>query len=203
MPGLNEKISRHVEMLSSFSNVKTFLGREFLTWLWYRVESNQNPIEICFSDGIGKHEVTFWVDDKVVLESSATNVHQHSLKGGNPSQSAEAAAALQSGKYIKEMKIGIHVAGIGDFTAIFDCRDLSPRSLKLPESSREPDEAQAETPSSLHTRITQTEIFLYVIDTMFSNFLDARIDNSWENEELGKIRNWIKRRHASRDKVFH
>ena len=38
---------------------------------------------------------------------------------------------------VRELKIGLNVKGVGEFTSILNCEDLSPRSLKLPNPNGE------------------------------------------------------------------
>lgn len=191
--------SAKIEELSSLltmSKAKGFLGREFLTWLWFQSEL-ADSLHLDLKDG-GTAICRIWIDDRVVLESSAAKAHIYSLRGGEPSQSIETAAALQSGKMAKQLKIGIDIDDMGEFTAVLNAQDLTPRSLSLPvlanqdASQGTPADTAASEPLAL--RLQQTELFLNVLDALFSLFLDERTDAKWEDEGVEKIRTWIKTR---------
>src|SRR5262249_10437759 len=108
-----------VEHLTNLSKAKGFLGREFLTWLWYMAETYEDHLT---TSGPSGEEIAFdiWVDDRLVLEATggSASSHENVMKGGDPSQSYEAAAALGTGKTVKELKLGINAKGYGEFTAI-------------------------------------------------------------------------------------
>jgi hypothetical protein len=181
----------HVNKLADISKAKDFLGAEFLTWLWHQTESEGKNIE--FTDS---NRRTFsghmWVDDRVSLESPTSLVHHQTLRGGEPSRSAEAAAALESGKIVKELKVGIEIFDVGEFIATLDAATLSPRSLNLPVLI---DDAVTENRNNaVEARIEQVELYLDLIDHLFKKFLESRIENNWETHQVNDIRTWIKER---------
>ena len=102
--------SSQVEYLTTLVAAKRFLGRDFLTWLWYQAETRKSPVSIDSQTLEEKLKVDFWVDDRAILEATeGSDVHEHVLKGYKQSQSAEATAALMSGKTVKELKLGLNV----------------------------------------------------------------------------------------------
>jgi hypothetical protein len=193
------KFQEHVDNLASISRAKAFLGKEFLTWLWYVSEKSKSL------DGVaGKYEVDIWVDDRLVLESSSGKSHVNSLKGGEPSQSREAAIGLSLGKTVKELKLGVNVRGVGEYTAVlnsdgFSTDGLAPKSVKLPtfDDTADGDRDDEDSPT-VTLRLKQTQIFVKVLDGLFAKFMDERSSDKWENDSLAKIKSWIKtRREAS------
>lgn len=190
--------------LLTMSKAKGFLGREFLTWLWYHSEIS-DEMDVISKDGVSI-PCRIWIDDRIVMESSSAKAHIYSLRGGDPSQSIETAAALQSGKLVKQLKIGMDINEIGEFTAVLNADDLTPRSLALPpvpELQGATSEDQEQKSSPLGIRVEQTEAFLKVLDGLFSQFLDERIQPKWETEGVEKIRAWIKNRSASEGEILH
>lgn len=195
--------SEHVDQLTTVTKSKAFLGREFLTWLWYVAETSKDPHIAQIVNG-ERPEVEFqlWVDDRIVLESGNANAHQSVMKGGDPSQSGEASVALQSGKTVRELKIGLHIKDLGDFTANLHCDDLNPRSLKLPASGSR-DEGKVDALPVL-VRIRHTQMFLEIIDHLFKRFLDLRTQKDWDNMHVLHIRDWVKQKSSgSRAKQVH
>lgn len=188
----------HVEYLANLARAKGFLGREFLTWLWYLSETKDGSLSLPNRFHKGEDlEVDFWVDDRLGLEGTSGYTHENFFKGGDPSRSAEAQAALRSGKTVKQLKLGIRVEGTGEFTAVLNADDLNPRSLKLPPVDK--DDAQAKSPDAdpevpLMARIRQTEIFLSALDGLFAKFLEERVEESWESSGIEGVRAWVKAR---------
>ena len=179
-------MTTHIENLVKLPQSKTFIGSEFLTWLWYQSESTSMPMSVKKSGG-KEYEVHVWIDDKVILESPLSQVHTNALKGGTPSQSPEAQIALQTGKSVKQAKIGMDISGHGEFIFTLDSQDLSPRGVKLPEIQGEDDEKSA----TIDIRIAQLEALSHAIDATFAQFINQRTKRDWEEQGLETIKKWI------------
>lgn len=188
----------HVEQLTTLSKAKGFLGREFLTWLWYVAETQKETLSLEPLDKEGEIEVDLWVDDRIVLEAATGQSHQNVMKGGDPSASREAEAALSTGKTVREMKLGMNVKGAGEFTAILNCDDLNPRGLKLPQRDKEDGAAPSEDLPVIQ-RLRHLEIYLSALDSLFARFLSVRTEDGWEKGGLADMRAWIKKRQSKAD----
>lgn len=197
----NEALLSHVDRLLSTSKSKSFLGREFLTWLWYYVEKSESPFTIKSPKNTETYTIDLWIDDRIVLDSPNGRAHVQTLKGGDPSRSLEAASALLTGKSVKEMRLGFHLNSMGDFTFTLNSQDLSPKSISLPEPSS--DSEQDQQVSLLSFRLKATEVLVDIIDGCFSMFLDQRIDQSWQDEGLGAIKKWIRTKKTDLETTLH
>lgn len=191
---------QHIENLTTLSRAKGFLGREFLTWLWYTAETKKDRLTIFGPQSSQKYELDLWIDDRLLLESSSGLSHENLLKGGDPSHSEEAAAALQSGKMVRELKLGVNITGLGDFHGIFSCDNLTPRGLKLPDAEAD-DTGKKELP--LARRLALTEHFLEAMDGLFALFLESRTADEWSSKDLPKLKQWIKSRGESSKPTLH
>lgn len=186
--------SPHLDELMTLGRSKSFLGREFLTWLWYLAETMQERLRL---EVAGQNvEIDLWVDDRLVLEGNAAMSHQNVMKGGDPSHSQEASASLATGKTVREMKLGLRVKDGGEYSAVLGCEDLSPRALKLP--TPEPQEGQDGEPKAvalpLADRLQATATFVGILDALFDRFRAVRVDTEWERTVVKEMRAWIKRR---------
>ena len=195
---MNEAITdiSHAEKLGQISRTKSFLGREFLTWLWYFIDSNsESAIKVTHSNNSTPLHVTLWVDDKIVLDSNSGSGHQHVMRGGDPSQSPEASVALATGKTVRELKLGMNIHGVGDFSTNLNASDQNPRSIQLPGDDNLGD---TEDVSFLpaHQRIKQTTLLLNVIDYLFGKFIEERISDKWLDDSQSDIKEWIVSRSA-------
>lgn len=188
-----------LEQLASIPKAKAFLGREFLTWLWFFADTSTGEKEFVDKSTGKKRRFDLWIDDRLVLESGRGLSHEHVLKGGDPSHSQEAGLALATGKTVRELKLGVRIKGLGDFTAILGESDLNPRSLKLPTAEQSEGDEAAEASLPIMQRLRQTESFLAVLDCLFALFIEQRLSDSWESEHLPTIRAWVKKRQAATD----
>jgi hypothetical protein len=157
-----------------------FLGREFLTWLWYRLDLAQDdaPFEI---DGV---RVDLWFDTRVTLEAPGEIKEQSVLKGETPTETDEARVALQSGKLLREARLRL-VAGDKQWTFTLRGDDLSLQGLKVPGLlSREEDD-------QVHERLALMTEAEDLVDTLFARFLDVRLDDDAWRAEVPAIRAWV------------
>ena len=184
-------LANKLEAFSDISKAKAFLGREFLTWLWYVAESRTDTLPLASGDE--RFDVRLWVDDRMVLE--ANDAGTHALRGGRPGQSPEAAVAMRNGKSVTDIRIGIDIAGWGAFTATLDHRDLMPRALRLPVDDPDQMDDAASDEAPMERRLHLTGIFLAVLDALFSEFLDLRMSDTWPEDGLKPIRSWIQERY--------
>ena len=184
---MTQSIKETLNDISSLSDSKSFLGKEFLTWLWYFIDEEGGSFT--FSNRDGKPiEADIWVDDKIAFESTGSDSAKHSLNGGNPSSSLEATAALLTGKIVSDLKLGLKV-NEDEFSFGLSWKDLSPKSVGLPKILNSSDPATAAV-----CRLDKLDLLFSALDGIFTQFVDMRINDSWEDESLENLRSWISQR---------
>jgi hypothetical protein len=184
----SDAASRHVDELISAAAHKSFLGQEFLIWLWHFSESEAEGRFEIVSEVFGKQLAQVWLDDKLKLSSKIGASHDHTIQGGNPSQCEEAALALRQGKSVRELRVGLDLgdAGLFHFTLVSD--DLSPRNIILPVAKEDSDVGP------LEQRVRSTVELTTALDHLMTHFMNERSGNVWEASKLESIREWIKSR---------
>lgn len=194
----------HVEQIVTLTKAKGFLAREFLTWVWYQCEKAPDAIRVRNPFGKGQLPTTMWVDDRIILEATSGEVHESILKGGHPSTSTEASLGLAAGKSVRELRLGITVEGLGDFTAVVNCTDLCPRGIQLPDLSEAGDNdlQTRKLGAPLGTRLSLVRVLTSFLDDLFAKFVDERMSKDWKSEGLTEMRQWIKER-RSKEGVLH
>ncbi|MDA9950996.1 hypothetical protein N9D31_00340 [Oligoflexaceae bacterium] len=185
-----------VDNLLNLTRAKSFLGQEFLTWLWFLCESDEEWVDVKAFNDLDIRKISIWIDDKIVLESSVDK-NLYTLKGGSPSQSIEAAASLRTGKAVREVKLGINILEMGEFVASLNATDLCPRGLKIPELEIDED---SETESIIEHKLLCCEAFTACLDALFLKFLNERIEDDWESSGLSHIKKWMKSRSKGFDR---
>jgi recombination associated protein RdgC len=180
-------IEENLDEIQDQTAHKTFLGREFMTWLWYFAEQNEGRFELELSDGVKKN-AQLWLDDRIVLCSKTGRSHEHIIKGGVPSTSDEAGVSLRSGKAVKELKVAIEVDGLGQYSATLSGDEVTPKGLILPEPSEQSDQ------TVLEQRIASLTVFNRALDVLFGKFMDDRTSKLWDTAHINSIRNWIQSR---------
>lgn len=154
-----------------------FLGPEFLTWLWWRAA--QAP-GFTHPDGT---EVFVHLDEHLELRGERAAARRTVLRSGVPGASAEARAALKSGKTLVAARV-LLVRGEEERRVTIKAEDLEFSGLKLP--APEPGPARERLEQSLEA-LVRAEADL---DLCFQTFLDVRLSPAWPAEVL-RIRAWV------------
>ncbi len=160
---------------------KAFWGHEFLTWLWFRIETAGGPIPV---EGVGP--VTLWIEDLLVLGSPDTRSKRNILREGEVADSAEAAAALAVGKKVLDVRLGMAVE---DREYAFGLRGdtLELHGLRLPPT--EPDGGEG-WHGTVAIRVRLVQEVLDAVDGLFREFVALRISDRWPSV-LASLSEWI------------
>lgn len=162
---------------------QAFLGREFLTWLWYHTETGRHEVDL---GELGLYKL--YVDDRLVLTSNSGSAHEHALKGGTPAYAAEALVALQSGKLVHEAKFILQDKE-RQWMWTMRADDLSLRGVRLP-TVQAPDAS-----THMQARLANTQLLADVVETLFKMYLGLRMSDRF-TAELEKIRDWMSDKHT-------
>lgn len=157
---------------------RAFIGREFLTWLWFLSETQGHRIRL---PELG--EFRFFVDDRLVLTSPGGSVHENVLKGGTPAYATEAKVSLLSGKLVQEAKFVLQESE-RQWSWNMRADDLSLRGVKLPTVS-EPDAA-----AHMASRVRMMQTLVDVMDGLFHQYMTLRITPAFE-QELDRVSAWL------------
>lgn len=157
---------------------RMFIGREFLTWLWFLSETQGHRIRL---PELG--EFRFFVDDRIVLTSPGGSVHENVLKGGTPAYATEAKVSLLSGKLVQEAKFVLQEAD-RQWSWTMRAEDLSLRGVKLPPVS------EPEASAHMSARIRMMQTLVDVVDGLFKQFMSLRTNPAFEHE-LGRVGAWL------------
>ncbi len=194
---MNIDSQQAIEKFQELSQSKSFLGQEFLTWLWYTVEAKRGEFTLAGLPSRDK-QVEIWIDNKITLESSQSMANKHLLRGGQPGSSPEATTALRCGKYVTEIAIGLAHDEL-ECSFVLNSKDLNPKALGFPNIKPSPEH---ETIDLITSRIRAIETVTDVLDQLFLQFIDARTDQDWETKGLDDIRGWIDHRNHE-DRKYH
>ena len=161
------------------------IGRDFLTWLWFYSEVRTGMIKV---DDHGEFGVML-EGPLVFVHGEAGGAQEIALRRGFPVVSAEAKAALLSGKKLKRAYL-VMVRGQETWRAGVDADEFLFRGLKLPEGEK------LDFISMFQARMTSLGVFRDVFFALFDRFLKERIDAAaWRETQKG-IHRWVRERTA-------
>ena len=165
----------------------SFLGREFLTWLWFKSEERNGSILI---PGLGDIEVLFL--RRLVLESGEGDYSETIVCKGFRADLKEGKTALREGKKIKEARIRLGL-GSDEWEFTFKADTFLFQSMKLPDAPSYAEEDERDREGRLLDRISMTERAVETMEQLFSLFLNKRTSPEWKSEEIPRIARWVQK----------
>jgi len=163
----------------------SFLGREFLTWLWFKSEERNGSISIP-----GAGDITLSFLRRLILESGEGDYSETILCTGFRTDLKEGKTALREGKKIKEARIRLGM-GSDDWEFTFKADAFLFQSMKLPTAPAYAEEEEQDREGRLLDRIAMTERAVETMERLFSLFLERRTAPQWRSEEIPRITRWV------------
>ncbi len=157
---------------------RNFLGREFLTWLWFKSESQNHKIKL---KDLGEFQL--FIDNKIVLSSASGSVRENSLKGGSPAYAQEATAALSAGKMLQEAKFILQNHEL-HWSFSISAEDLSLKSIRLPNVTKDTSKEH------FAQRIAYGRMLNDIIDELYKEYMDLRLTDRFK-QEAELIQEWL------------
>ncbi len=163
-------------------HVENHAGQDFLTWLWYTMETDGGIFTI---PEIGRIGVTLEGALSFVMEGEGA--HETILRNGCPLLSAEARTALLSGKKLKRASLLV-VRENDNWRITVDADTFLFRRITLPEREKiDPITSFQERMLSL---LTLRNIFLH----LYGRYLDARLDTAAWEAAIPSMHRWVQER---------
>jgi hypothetical protein len=159
-----------------------YLGNEFLTWLWYRTETDSDSI-IAADDS----EITVMLARSLFLDCPRGQLGQVEISHEGPSRQGEARYAIRAGKLPRRVGLTM-VRNDQQYECTLAAETLGVSAARLPPAS---DEALAGGARSLLVeRIGRIRDFVETLDLLYDAFCALRF-GKWEKEFHGMQR-WLK-----------
>ena len=144
-----------------------FLGREFLSWLWHRVDSAEGMIEL-----LGKTDVAACVTKVICLRCDFNLNGSAVIRADAPASLPESRAALASGK--QPTKMGLLLgARTGEWSFVLDAVPMDVSALTLPPPK------ESDAAARMEERFESIAELAEVLDALFAVFLRSRLSSAW------------------------
>jgi hypothetical protein len=160
-----------------------FLGHEYLTWLWYTIETG---LYRDFFDP--KDNLLFTIGNRGVLENRRSKDVETVTIKGDSADLKEGMVALKKGALVSEINIKIEKDG-QPWELTLKGESLSLVNLKTPAVG------QSQNLEDLDGAVLE-KIFLFdsifqTMETLYSSFIKVRIQDDWDNKIKESIKKWI------------
>lgn len=117
--------------MSRDTSSHAFLGEEFLTWLWFRLDTKGGDFDV----GAGRN-VAVAIDDFLAFAPRDDDETEQTLRKGLPTHSQEARTALRNGRRLRQAKL-IVAEGPAQWSATLDGSSMRLSAIKLPDDSED------------------------------------------------------------------
>lgn len=160
-----------------------FMGEEFLTWLWFVIEKNQELVKNFDPDFVALE-----IGNRIVFENRRREAAERVTIKGDGASLEEGVLALQKGALVTELNVVYKSAElIWQFTLKGESLNISGLSL--------PDTGSPESDEDIEGFVLE-KIFLYdkalqLLEKLYSHFAKLRVSEAWLSKETLLIRKWI------------
>lgn len=173
-----------LDIAAAYNKYK-FLGNDYLTWIWFLIETDHNISSLLDSKDI----VTLEVGNSIVLENRLGDKSKEKITiKGDQAGLEEGTTALKKGAYVTQINL-ICKINENEYRFTIKGESFNITGLKTPKTdlSNKKDEIEGVV---LEKVFFCTTIFS-VIDTLFLKYLEQRIADDWKVKGLQDLKNWI------------
>lgn len=157
------------------------LTAEFFVWLWYAADRDGGNFNL---DGLGM--VDMWVEDRLSFRVPDEDKARAVLTGDDTASSAEARAALASGKIVRDLQLHLRHEE-REYSVTLRGVHLDLAGLKFPAHSAEGEDGL------LYERMFLYENAYAIVSGLYRMFARERTDLAWHSHTLPQIRAWVQR----------
>jgi len=160
-----------------------FLGEEFLTWLWYVIEKDQNLIK-----NFDKDFIALEIGNRIVFENRRKESGERITIKGDGASLEEGILTLKKGALVTELNV---VYKSVELTWQFTLKgeSLNVSSLNLP--STDVPESDEDLEGFVLEKVFLYDKILKLLENIFTHFVKLRLSNRWQNKMVPNIRKWI------------
>ncbi len=160
---------------------QAFLGEEFLTWLWFRIETEGGEFDLTRDRQVG-----VVVDDFITFAPREEEDTEQTLRKGMPTRTVEARVALASGHRLRKAKL---VVALGErmwnFTFVGATMGFS--GLRVPEDDEDAESAEERSRDRVASFLEIQEI----VQELYAQFLRVRLDRDYRRKEGERQAQWM------------
>ena len=161
----------------------SLIGREFLTWLWFKSEERNGRIQ-----QQNKEEVELHFLKRIVLEAGEGEYSQGVVCHGIHAELKEGKEAIRQGKKVKEAGIRL-ICNQNEWEFTLKADSFHFQSLKLPIQDWQ--DTPEDPSGSLLERIYLIENAAKTMDSLYETFLKIRYSPQWKERETKLLAKWL------------
>ena len=160
-----------------------FLGYEYLTWLWFVIEKDQDEIK-----KLEQEPVFLQIGNRIVLVNRQKDTVESITIKGDDAGLEEGLLALRKGAVVTELNLSYKT---GDqewrFTIKAECLHMV--GLKCPQTGSV--ESQEDLEGAVLEKVYLYDKAIQLTDNLFKQFITLRVSEDWDKKVVPLIRQWI------------
>lgn len=160
-----------------------FIGNEFLTWLWFTIDTNQN-----FLKTVDETITSLNVGNRIVLENNINDTHEIITIKGDDAGLEEGLLSLKKGAVVIEMNLSYKTEN-QEWKFTLKGESLSFSGLKVPETG--PVETKDDIEGIMLEKAYLYEKAIDLVTNLFTTFLKLRSTVQWDKESVPEIKKWL------------
>lgn len=161
-----------------------FLGNEFLTWLWFSIDTDQS-----FFRTVDETITTLYVGNRIVLENNINDKSEIITIKGDDAGLEEGLLSLRKGAVVVELNLSYKTEN-QEWVFTLKGENLSFSGLKVPDTG--PAESKEDVEGMVLEKAYLAEKAIHLLTSLFHAFLKVRCSNEWNQTIVPKIKEWIK-----------
>jgi hypothetical protein len=160
-----------------------FLGNEFLTWLWFTIDTKPS-----FFQTVDASIVSLDIGNRIVLENNINDTSEIITIKGDDAGLEEGLLSLRKGAVVIEMNL-VYKAENQEWKFTLKGESLSFSGLKVPETG--PVESKEDIEGMVLEKVYLYEKAIVLVNQLFTQFLERRCSLDWNQQIVGQMKKWI------------
>ena len=160
-----------------------FLGYEFLTWLWFVMETH--PADLAAAHNAGGDLA---MGNKIIIENHQNNRMETLSIKGDHANFDEGRLALKKGAMVTELHL-LYEENQNTWQVTLKGENLNLLNIKHPDTG--PIETTEDTEGFVLEKMYHFHKVMDCIDAIFKNFIHLRLSDQWNTAVLPEMDKWI------------
>jgi hypothetical protein len=160
-----------------------FIGNEFLTWLWFTTDTDQQ-----FFKTVDETITSLYLGNRIVLENNINDASEIITIKGDDAGLEEGLLSLRKGAVVIEMNLCYKTEN-QEWKFTLKGESLSFSGLKVPETG--PVESKADIEGMVLEKAYLYEKPIELVNRLYNFFLKLRPSVEWNQKTVPDIKKWI------------
>ncbi|NVM20808.1 MAG: hypothetical protein HWN68_03390 [Desulfobacterales bacterium] len=164
-------------------NRHKFLGYEYLTWLWFAIEKDQDSMR-----KLDREPLSMQIGNRIVLENRQKDTVESITIKGDDAGLEEGILALRKGAFVAELNLSFET-GDQEWRFTIKAESLHIVGLKCPQTGSVNSEEDLE--GAVLEKVYLYDKAVRLTDNIFKQFLTLRVSGDWDKKVVPLMRQWI------------